>query len=334
MATDGPVIRWNDPFQYSAADERLMFTPLLQAGGAGAFSARSGLRPGATGAVTVSGTTVTVQPTSGVIYDANHATDGPFLWALPASKAVSLGARPGSGQSRRDLIIARVYDPDLGLGSVRELKIERVAGTASPTPQEPALPAMSMRLASALVPATGNVTLTVSTARTVAAGGVLPVSTEAERDALPSPPVGMTVYVETLDSLCVWSGTAWRRYGYVSDTGWVNMPMDDTVYQNTGFAGPFQVRRLGDVVNFRGARQRRSGNLAANQEPGWIPSSMQDDFPTPAGQTSAFLCAGIGMSTVKTAFFPQSNGNSVLRISGVSGSTTSLYIDTMWWSVA
>ena len=277
MATDGPVMRWNQ-LDYSASDERLMFSSLLMPSG-GAFSARAGLRPGG-GQVTVSGTTVTVQPVAGVIYDPAYASAGPYLWALPALKQVSLGNRPGTGQSRIVPVIARIYDPDIGLGSARELKIEAVTtGNASPTPTAPALPPLSIEIARATVPASGTVTLTVGTARTVAAGGVLPVPTEDARDQLPSPYRGLHVYVEGTDRLYRWNGTAWvlasappstdqpwTDLTVVSGSGWT---------RNTGTGRP-RICRRGDQVIYTGGVYGGSAGSTAFTLPQWArPSSDQ-----------------------------------------------------------
>jgi hypothetical protein len=194
MVTDGTVNRWNaDPItklpQYTAADERMLISPLVMPGPVGApFSARSGRRVNGAGlALSVGGSpeawTVTRGPA--VIYDPGFPGSGGWPVALPNDKTEAIGARPGAGLSRVDLIVARIYDGDVIGSGPRELKIERVAGDPSnSTPEPKALPALSFEIGRLVVPNSGAITVTQSTARTVAAGGVLPVATTAERDKL------------------------------------------------------------------------------------------------------------------------------------------------------
>lgn len=199
MATDGPVSRFNS-VEYSGSDERLLHAALLQRAGSGAFAARTGRRPGGA-APTASGLTITVPADAGVIYDASLG-GGPWLWALPSSKAVTLDERPGPGTSRIDVIVGRINDVE----GDRGLKIEIIKGQEAGAPSKPDLPARSCELLMATVPASGPITLVASTIRTVAAGGILPVATDTERDALPSPHVGFGVYNEQRSRVEFWDG--------------------------------------------------------------------------------------------------------------------------------
>ncbi len=210
MATDGYAHRWNG-VEYNASAERLMGSVLLMPGSASAFSARGGRRVNGAGlAVSVGGSPeqVSVTAGAGVIFDSGSASNGPWLFEIDSTKTLSLPARPSTGQSRIDLVVARVYDSDTGLGSAKELKVERVAGTPSATPSEPTSPASSLILARMLVPDTGSITVTPNPVRTVAAGGVLPVSTTAVRDSL-SAYGGLVVWNEQTVRLERYDGTAW-----------------------------------------------------------------------------------------------------------------------------
>lgn len=193
MATDGTVSRWNADSvthlpAYPASDERLLDSPELMPGPSTApFSAKSGRRVNGAGlVVSVGGSPEawTVTPGAGVIYDNANATAGPWKFAIPASKSANLPARPGVGLSRVDLLVARIYDVDVLGSGAREIKIEHVPGTPSASPSTPATPALSLVLATLNVPNAGAISVTQSTARVVAAGGILPVATTAERDAL------------------------------------------------------------------------------------------------------------------------------------------------------
>lgn len=213
MVSDGPVARLNLPVEYAAADERLLDSVLLMPSGAGGFSARSGRRPGGGLAVTFSTLTATVAPGAGVIYDPTFAAGGPWRFVLPVSRSVTLAARPGAGLVRKDLIIARIYDSDSGAGTAKELKIEAVTGTASATPSKPSLPPLSLELGVADVAPSGPVSFVANTARTVAAGGILPVASTTERNDLPAPHAGLVVFNEQTKRLEVFDGTAWQLTG-------------------------------------------------------------------------------------------------------------------------
>ncbi|TSD68139.1 hypothetical protein [Aeromicrobium piscarium] len=275
--TDGPVMRLNQ-IEYSASDERLMFSALLAPAGSTGFSARSGKRPGAGLGASVSGTTVTVQPGAGVIYDPAYSASGPYLFALPALKTISLGDRPGSGQRRIDLTVARVYD-EPGTSGRRELVIERVEGQPSSTPVRPALPPLSLEIAAAEVPASGAVSLTVSGVRTVAAGGVLPVATTAMRDALPSPYPGLTVYVEAADQLCSWSGSRWRTYAAVESGVF-------TVAAQWWNAVDLGWQTVGGLTTLSGRIQALTGSISADQ------TATLNGIPTPTRAWEGLLRNG------------------------------------------
>lgn len=221
MATDGTVSRWNADATthlpaYSAGDERLLDSPLLMPGPASAvFSARSGRRVNGAGlAVSVGGSPEawTVTAGAGVIFDSGNASAGAWRFAIPNAKSAQLPARPGSGLSRIDLIVARIYDTDvLGTGA-REIKIEHVPGTPGSSPSAPATPALSLVLATLSVPNAGGISVTQSGARAVAAGGIVPVATLADLDALKTAGIayeGLVADVAATDALYRYNGTNW-----------------------------------------------------------------------------------------------------------------------------
>jgi len=227
MATDGMVRRWNS-VAYSGVDERRLDSVLAMPGPSSEpFSVLGGRRVNGAGLAASVGTgpdSVTVAAGGGIVYDSTYAAGGGWEFALAASKTVNLAARPGSGLSRIDLVIARIYDPDSSVGAVRELKIEVVAGTASASPAAPALPALSLELARLTVPNVAAVSSTHSTARTVAAGGVLPVSTTAARDALVGDGIaypGMAVFNQQVGALQVRTDSGWDSYAKAENTGQV-----------------------------------------------------------------------------------------------------------------
>lgn len=280
MATDGPVSRWNQLF-YNASDERLLDSALMMPSGTSAFSARSGRRPGPGLSVTFSDLTATVAPGAGVIYDPTYGAGGPWRFVLPSSKTVTLDARPGTGLSRKDLIVARIYDADSSVGTVKELKIEAVKGDASATPSKPALPALSLELGVADVASGGAVSFTPNRARTVAAGGILPVATTAERDALPSPHAGLTVFNEQTGQAEQYDGTAWFVLAGGKKTynpTWSTVTGAQPSIGNGTLTGEWT--RVGDLVTFTiRLTFGSSSNAGANSWQFTLPS-------TPVGRTS------------------------------------------------
>jgi hypothetical protein len=174
-------------------------------------------------AVTVDPTgagSVTVSQGAGVIYDNAFAIQGAWRFATSGAKTVALAARPGSGTSRIDLVVARIYDTG-GATPVKELKIEIVTGggsfggTVGATPTAPSLPPLSIELARLTVTSTSGAAIskTDTTAVSVAAGGVLPVATTAEMDALKTAGIayrGLVVDNAQTGSLHKYDGTNWK----------------------------------------------------------------------------------------------------------------------------
>lgn len=215
MATDGFASRING-VEYAAVDERRMDSALLMPGPVSApFSGRSGRRVNGAGlTVSVGGgpEAWTVSPGAGVIYDPAYASQGAWRFEIPSAVSANLPARPGVGQSRIDLIVARIYDPGALGSGLAEVKIERVNGASGASPSAPSLPALSVELGRLLVPASGTITVTQSTRRTVTAGGVLPVATTAERTQLVTDGIaypGLTIFNEQTKRQEVYGGSGW-----------------------------------------------------------------------------------------------------------------------------
>lgn len=222
MATDGKVTFWDATSgspSYNAQELRQLDSPLLMPGPASApFSGRSGRQVNNSGlAVTVDSTgagAVSVSAGAGVIYDGAFAVGGAWRFVLPTAKTgIALAARPGSGTSRIDLVVARIYDTG-GSTPVKELKIEVVTGAPNATPSAPALPALSIELARLTVSSTSGAAIskTDTTAVSVAAGGILPVATTNERDGLVTAGIayrGLVVHNAQTGQVEAYNGTAW-----------------------------------------------------------------------------------------------------------------------------
>lgn len=305
MATDGYVDRWDD-IDYNAADERRLSSVLLTPG-ATAFSSRSGRRPGGGGLVTtVVGSSSAAKPVlrtsagAGVVFDPNNAGAGAYRFATPSAVDLTLGDRPGTGASRIDLIVARIRDVGVGVGAESTLKIELVQGNPGSSPSAPALPPLSMLVSAVNVPASGAITITPSTDVAVAAGGILPVASTAERDKLKTDGIayeGMYVDVAATDSLDRFDGTNWvsgrmvRSYmqaqfnaSYGGDTGMASLEIP---------AFPLASRVKVDIVGLIGYSQ------SANQVYGITVASSAGTLTDPQGNL------GVGCPAALT-FYPYS----------------------------
>lgn len=201
---------------FSARSDRLALAGLLVTDYAvGALAARAGVKPAPSG----SGMSVVQRSTpdrwatvnAGTIYiPATSATGGVYVCHNDAAYDVQTTS-PHASLSRKDLIVARVYDAVDDVGVLNDFKIEVVTGTPAASPAQPTLPSQSVRLAEILV-APGSVVTTASITdlrvRSVAVGGVLPVPNSGGLPA--SPPPGMPVWREDQEILYLRGAAAWR----------------------------------------------------------------------------------------------------------------------------
>lgn len=198
---------------YSAAELRRNDAVMLFGGVADRLGARQGVRPGAT-PVSLVGTTWTVFDVPAVVYPATTSVSGPYRVALLETTG---SVNAAAAQPRKDILYVQVQDNDEDSSGQRRARPGYLAGAASGSPVEPAVPVGAFRLATIDVPASGggSPTLTVNTPYTVAAGGVLPVSTAA---GLPAAGLysGMTAFVQDTKALMVYDGSAWVALRYAA----------------------------------------------------------------------------------------------------------------------
>lgn len=205
-----------------AQDARLATGTLVQAG-AGPLQVRQGIKPasGTPGLVKQTGTAsvnVTIEPFQAAIQATRATAGGPYLATLDAQKTIDmLTSHPADAtNARRDLIIARQSDTQWSDASTA-MAVQQVVGTPSGSPVDPT-PATGdyITLARVTVPAnaatitSGNITDLRPFA--VAAGGILPVASQTERDAL-TKYTGMAVWRLDLSQLEAWNGTSWTVVG-------------------------------------------------------------------------------------------------------------------------
>lgn len=201
---------------FSGRQHRNAIAALSQWDGA-PLAGRSGIRPmGGTAAniVTLSGTTITVATHAGLIAPGWATATGVYQVALTAAETpgplTAQGANP-----RKDIVVGRVYDDTESTSGLRTYRSEYIAGTPGPSPTEPSVPPGAIKLAVIDVPASGggSPAVTQTYPYTTAAGGVLLVRTQAERDAISNPYDGYAVYRADRNWVEIHDGTAWRVQG-------------------------------------------------------------------------------------------------------------------------
>lgn len=201
---------------------------------AGVLQARAGVRPGTAAVTVVAGTmAVEVAPFVGWVDGTTSDAQGGYPFVLDAAKQLTLDAGDPA-LARVDTIVARVYDDMYDGGGVTTATVEVVKGT--PGGGAPALPASALPLRDVNVPAGrsvgtgGLVAGDLSTDRrryTSSLGGVLPVVSEADRNAVD--PAVHVVY--RLDTKVVEyrAASGWLTLGSVNP----NLPVSQAAAANT-----------------------------------------------------------------------------------------------------
>ena len=145
----------------------------------------------------------------------------------------------GSGTDPRiDLVVVRVRDDVHDGSGVQAGTVEVLAGTPAPSPVAPAVPTTAIPLWQVLVPGsvTGAVGLDFATARTdrrpwtTAIGGILPVASEADRNAVANPYEGMAVWRTDTKWREVHDGTYWRVKGPIAVPNTAALPLVTNPY--------------------------------------------------------------------------------------------------------
>jgi hypothetical protein len=239
-----------------AVAARLAESGLLAVQGPTALDTRTGVLagPGSTGLVTGTSSTGPMTYAIGVhvAVTSRGSANGVYLGpTLAAPTTVPTGAAPASG-SRFDVIYAKQQDPTSGVPSPDAASgplYGVLQGTASSSPTKPNIATIvgAVELATAQVYAGAtstngaNVTITPTAQQVVARGAPIPVSSQAERDALTQYP-SLTVRRMDLPGLPteVSGGGSWWRSG--GDTGWVNTP---------GVGGTFTIGSGGSVYRVK-----------------------------------------------------------------------------------
>ena len=160
-------------------------------GGSGRpLGGRSGFRVGTpTNTLTATSTTWTLQPCSAMIDPGNSTHQGMYGWATDAVLTGPVTAADANN-TRKDIVFIQVNDPSAGDGSPAvSATVQSITGNPL-TGAVPDLPPRSFLVGTITVPkvGAGAPTVVLNPARYVAAGGVQPVSSLTEREALTAYP--------------------------------------------------------------------------------------------------------------------------------------------------
>lgn len=195
---------------YSASNERQADAALYGGGSGLALGARSGFRPGAGNVLTVSSTTWTLTPGAAIITPGAATAQGSYRWSSDANSTGPITAADAT-YARKDIVYIRVNDSSSGDGSgALTAPVLYLAGTPSASPVAPDLPSRSFLVGTITVPQSGGGSPTVvrNPAVFVAAGGVQPISDQAEQDTL-VPYKGLRIRRMDLGFDAVYNGTRW-----------------------------------------------------------------------------------------------------------------------------
>jgi len=188
----------------------------------------SGIRPGTGPVVTVSTTQWTITPHSGQL-DLEGASAGLYVYAVDSAVSGALTAANASNP-RVDIVYLTLNDPGESDGSLTPAGVPGyLAGVAAAAPVAPPPPPRSLVLGQINVPTsgTGNPTASSPAPYAAAAGGIVPVNTLAELNAL-TPHEGKRAFCLYDGSDAVYSGGLWRytdtreQSWAVSFGGWSN----------------------------------------------------------------------------------------------------------------
>jgi hypothetical protein len=178
---------------------------------------RSGVRYGTpTNTVSLVSFAGTIKPHSGIMDVQTAAAAGPYFYAVTANEAFTVSAAHAT-LPRVDIVTIRINDNVEDASGLESATAHYKAGTAAASPVAPSPDTTrELVIAQINVPASGGGSPTVSwvAPTAVAAGGIIPVRNDTERDAL------HTSYPATTDApLIVWRKDA-ATFEYTGGTGW------------------------------------------------------------------------------------------------------------------
>jgi hypothetical protein len=303
------------------------YTPLWQQGGSYAASVDRNLMAalfpggGAAGALpTVVANTMNVSIPAGRAAVPLQAGANTALCCWDAAEVVTSTSAPASGNSRIDVVVLQVRDPQLDAGVNNDFIFQVLAGAPTTgTPVAPATPANALAVCQYTVPgAVANLNGVTIVDRRGATGPPPVFASTAARDAVyPNPTRGQLAV--TVDTDTLWQAigvgptwwqlssagpaTAWSPLGL--QNGWTNI---GSGYQTA------QYRKLGDIVHVRGLI--KSGPVPS------LFASFGAGFQPPAGIQFAQVGSGNTLAVIEIL----ANGN----FSVLAGNNVGIGITSSW----
>lgn len=254
--------------------ERMRRSDSLYLFPAGATLARSGLRPDGGGAVTVnSGTmTVTVEPFTAWIDGGASDAQGGYPFVLDAS--LNLTIDPGHATlARVDTVVAQVRDDVFdgsGFTDARVYVVKGDDGGGAPAVPQSAIPLRDINVPAGASAGTGGLALGDLGADrrqyVTGLGGVLPVASQAERDAFTAR-AGQMVYRADKDRIEWYSSAGWK-----GDTDFAAIPLA------SGFTTELRTPQYairGGLMVFRGAVKPTTGTFGTSATIGTLPEGSR-----------------------------------------------------------
>lgn len=237
--------------QIQLEDARLALGALLTPGSS-SVSSQSGFRPGpvSPGLVSATGTPdafVHVNPFQAFLQTVRAAAGGTYVITNDAAITLNILAVPADPTNpRHDLVIAQ--QSDTGYSDPNSnMVVSIVRGTPSGAPTDPAvsgstdyikLARINVRAGTSSILTTDITDLRAAGLYTVAVGGVLPVPTQAVRDAITGAYNGMTIYRQDRKWTEIYDGAAWRVHGptivtSIADLAAITSPLTGQTAVNT-----------------------------------------------------------------------------------------------------
>jgi hypothetical protein len=196
------------------------------------LNGRSGVYPTIGGAAlaTVSAMVCSIAPFNAWIDGTNTSTQSGYPFCLDATVNITFDAGNAS-TVRTDRVIAIVRDntydgSGLTAGSVEYLKGNTTTGAATALPSN-ALLLYEVAVQAGVNAGNGGINFSTYSTRkftwTTASGGVLPVDSQTERDAISNPWSGCTVFRTDLKAHETFDGSIWRTLGMPVVSSYANL---------------------------------------------------------------------------------------------------------------
>ena len=220
-------------------------------------------------------------------------TQGTYQGANDGDYLLTIAAAPGSG-SRTDVVYIMQQDANAGTTSPDATTAPLIAATSG------TLPAGAVRVGSVVVPAgvtkltDAGVVVTTDCQWTAAAGAPIPVSSKAQRDALPTYVGRQVIRLDAAARVETWDGTGWLTEVYAMDVivatngnGEFSLPSGlSTIKYANFYNGNGGIVRGGARVNITIARNSAGASYSGGTLTGIVYAA---DTKAPVSSTNVYV---------------------------------------------